>query len=73
MEIYDFDKENNVAICNKCMQPFKHRQGGGQRETRGLNRHLLSYVQIQGKEAKSLVDRKKRIPLMILILVLMNW
>ncbi|KAG5627412.1 hypothetical protein H5410_012630 [Solanum commersonii] len=24
------DKENSIAICNKCKQPFKHKQGGGQ-------------------------------------------
>ncbi|KAG5572666.1 hypothetical protein H5410_062432 [Solanum commersonii] len=23
-------KENSIAICNKCKQPFKHKQGGGQ-------------------------------------------
>ncbi|KAG5618769.1 hypothetical protein H5410_018593 [Solanum commersonii] len=22
------DKENSIAICNKCKQPFKHKQGG---------------------------------------------
>ena len=54
------DKENSIAICNKCKQPFKHKQGGGQGGTGGLNRHLLSYVSIQYKEAKSLADRKKR-------------
>ncbi|KAG5611864.1 hypothetical protein H5410_023145 [Solanum commersonii] len=24
------DKENSIDICNKCKQPFKHKQGGGQ-------------------------------------------
>ena len=48
-----FDKENSVAICNKCKQPFKHKQGGGQGGTGGLNRHLLSCVPIQYKEAKA--------------------
>ncbi|KAG5611273.1 hypothetical protein H5410_022554 [Solanum commersonii] len=24
------DKENSIAICNKCKQPFKNKQGGGQ-------------------------------------------
>ncbi|KAG5592178.1 hypothetical protein H5410_042692 [Solanum commersonii] len=24
------DKENSIVICNKCKQPFKHKQGGGQ-------------------------------------------
>ena len=56
-----FDKENNVAIYNKCKQPFKHRQGGGQGGTGGLNRHLLSCVPIQYKEAKPLANRKKGI------------
>ena len=28
-----FDKENSVAICNKCKQALKHKQGGGQRGT----------------------------------------
>lgn len=56
------DKENSIAICNKCKQPFKHKQGGGQGGTGGLNRHLLSCVPIQYKEAKSLADRKKGIP-----------
>ncbi|KAG5582219.1 hypothetical protein H5410_052846, partial [Solanum commersonii] len=42
-------------------QPFKHKQGGGQGGTGGLNRHLLSCVPIQYKEAKSLADRKKGI------------
>ncbi|KAG5612000.1 hypothetical protein H5410_023281 [Solanum commersonii] len=55
------DKENSIVICNKCKQPFKHKQGGGQDGTEGLNRHLLSCVPIQYKEAKSLPDRKKGI------------
>ncbi|KAG5609130.1 hypothetical protein H5410_020411 [Solanum commersonii] len=42
-------------------QPFKHKQGGGQGGTGGLNRHLLSCVPIQYKEAKSLANRKKGI------------
>ena len=54
-----FDKKKFVDICNKCKQPFKHRQGGGQGGTGGLNRHLLSYVPIQYKEAKALADRKR--------------
>ncbi|KAG5630322.1 hypothetical protein H5410_002039 [Solanum commersonii] len=57
------DKENSIVICNKCKQPFKHKQGGGQGGIGGLNRHLLSCVPIQYKEAKSLVDRKKGIPI----------
>ncbi|KAG5596009.1 hypothetical protein H5410_037241 [Solanum commersonii] len=24
------DKKNSIVICNKCKQPFKHRQCGGQ-------------------------------------------
>ncbi|KAG5586324.1 hypothetical protein H5410_046758 [Solanum commersonii] len=56
------DKENSIAICNKCKQPFKHKQGGGQGGTGGLNRHYwLSCVPIQYKEAKSLANRKKGI------------
>ncbi|KAG5594590.1 hypothetical protein H5410_035822 [Solanum commersonii] len=42
-------------------QPFKHKQGGCQGGTEGLNRHLLFYVPIQYKEAKSLANRKKGI------------
>ena len=56
-----FDKENSVAICNKCKQAFKHKQGGGQGGTGRLNRHLLSCVPIQYKEAKALANRKKGI------------
>ncbi|KAG5576800.1 hypothetical protein H5410_056934 [Solanum commersonii] len=55
------DKENFIAICNKYKQPFKHKQGGGQGGTGGLNRQLLSCVPIQYKEAKSLANRKKGI------------
>ncbi|KAG5596957.1 hypothetical protein H5410_038189 [Solanum commersonii] len=54
------DKENFIVICNKCKQHFKHKQGGGQGGTGGLNRHLLSCVPIQYKEAKSLANKKKR-------------
>lgn len=56
-----FNKENSVAICNKYKQPFKHKQGGGQGGIGGLNRHLLSCVPIQYKEAKTLANRKKGI------------
>ena len=56
-----FNKENSVAICNKCKQPFKHKQGGDQGGTGGLNRHLLSCVPIQYKEVKALANRKKGI------------
>ncbi|KAL3335250.1 hypothetical protein AABB24_031450 [Solanum stoloniferum] len=56
------DKENSIAICNKCKQHFKHKQGGGQGGTGGLNRHLLSCVPIEYKKAKALADRKKGIP-----------
>ena len=59
-----FDKKNAVAICNKCKQAFKHKQGGRQGETEGLNRHLLSCVPIQYKEAKALANRKKEFQLM---------
>ena len=59
-----FDKENSVVICNRCKQPFKHKQGRGQGGTGGLNRHLLSCVPIQYKEAKALANRKKGIQLM---------
>ena len=56
-----FNKKNSVVICNKCKQPFKYKQGGGQGGTGGLNRHLLSCVPIQYKEAKALANRKKGI------------
>ena len=59
-----FDKENIVAICNKCKQPFKPKQGGGQGWTGGLNIHFLSCVSIKYKEAKALANRKKGIQLM---------
>ena len=53
-----FDKENNVAVCNKCKQPFKHKQGRGQGGTGVLNKYLLSCVTIQYKESKALDNRK---------------
>ncbi|KAG5586605.1 hypothetical protein H5410_047039 [Solanum commersonii] len=56
-----FDKKNSIDICNKCKQPFKHKQGGGQGGTGGLNRHLLSCVPIEYKEARAFADRKKGI------------
>ena len=67
-----FDKENSVVICNKCKQPFKHKQGGGQGETGELNRHLLSCVPIQYKEVKALANRKKEFQLMNLMLPVMH-
>ncbi|KAG5614818.1 hypothetical protein H5410_014642 [Solanum commersonii] len=29
-QFMNLDKENSIAICNNCKQPFKHKQGGGQ-------------------------------------------
>ena len=57
-----FGKENSVAICNKCKKLFKHKQGGGQGGTGELNRHMLSCVSIQYKEAKALANLKKGVP-----------
>ncbi|KAG5614802.1 hypothetical protein H5410_014626 [Solanum commersonii] len=57
------DKKNSIVICNKCKQLFRHRKGGGQGGMGGLNKHLLSCVTIEYKEAKALADRKKGIPI----------